>query len=573
MFYRQEIINFARSFRLKDEIDCRFQAELLVNSIYWGPDADLYKKDMPWSYNAHPHNWLWHTIGLLMLAALPVRDYKLSDPSKWNHENYYIPRPGKTASWIQPAHVIANDLPYESRTRGESYIWDPLKFLTPPPELLAAAVPVPAPAPALYVPSVNPPPRFYNQVAGLANDPSLALGSTINSVLPLPNSINPTPGPSSNWGPSPRFGPPSAGPNTNTGPSYTFPVPGYAPLSDPYLSMGAGAGFGLGSIDPYRPLPSYIPPSTDSNRLLPSYIPQPNLNPSPGLGPGSSSVGSGFPIFGYPPPLNPYLGAGLGSIGSGPPFPPIGSSRPLPSYIPQPSPGPGPGRPPPPPPIGSGRPQPSYTPLPNPYSTYSSNPSPSNPLPPPPPSFRSQSKYQPQQLPSYKKDQKQKTGPTSTTNWSPTQHPNPLNPYDEIDEFHTFDQLDYITLARSLLLYMGQHGNGHLVSTPWLREILKVADRLQRQRSRIKRDYPYDHKEYWADDWVFQIPVYGTGLSAFVVGDGSGGGGGGAREGGRRGGVGVGWWDEVGKVEDHPDWGVDNSATAKLAAKTKKLGG
>jgi hypothetical protein len=394
-----------------------------------------------------------------MLAAVPIRDHSLSDPSTWNHENYYTVRPGKTASWIQPAHATANDLPNECRTRGESYIWDPLKSLKLPPELFAAAAATAAArAPAPYAPSANP-----------------------------------TSGPSSSWGPIP-----------------TFPATGYVPPWDPYL----GAGFGAG-----------LPPPT----------------------------GFGFPPPGYYPPSNPYLGAdggaglGLGSIRYG---------GPLPSYITQPGPGP-----------GSGRPQPGYMAPPNPYGTYSGNPSTYNPLPRrPPPSFRSQHQSQP---PSYDKDQNQDksqqgAGSAAVQNWSPTQHPNPLNPYDEIDQFHTFDQLDYITLARNLLLYMGQNGKGHLISTPWLREILKVADTLERQRRRIKRDYPYDHKVCWTDDWTFQIPVYETGLSAFVAGDASGGGGGGG--GGASGGL-VGWWDEVGKVEDHPDWGVDNSATAKLAVK------
>ncbi|KAI1751589.1 hypothetical protein F4782DRAFT_547587 [Xylaria castorea] len=68
---------FARAFARKDHIQCAQIADGFVYKVDWTNGHSKYKKSMPTAVDASPL-WIWHAIGLLMLASIPIRRQTLT---------------------------------------------------------------------------------------------------------------------------------------------------------------------------------------------------------------------------------------------------------------------------------------------------------------------------------------------------------------------------------------------------------------------------------------------------------------------------------------------------------------
>ncbi|KAI3319686.1 hypothetical protein HD806DRAFT_525350 [Xylariaceae sp. AK1471] len=93
---RSCILDFARGFARRDELECRIIAEFMVDSVNWRQGRAEYLADLPPATQTKQHRWIWHAIGLLMLAALPIRDDKVRDTKTLIWEYHF--KPSKTAT-------------------------------------------------------------------------------------------------------------------------------------------------------------------------------------------------------------------------------------------------------------------------------------------------------------------------------------------------------------------------------------------------------------------------------------------------------------------------------------------
>ncbi|KAI1321906.1 hypothetical protein F5Y16DRAFT_404989 [Xylariaceae sp. FL0255] len=72
---REKCHEFKLAFARKDEFTCENIATDLVACIRWkGRKEARYKKSFPGPTQLKGWDWVWHTLGFLMLAALPIRD-------------------------------------------------------------------------------------------------------------------------------------------------------------------------------------------------------------------------------------------------------------------------------------------------------------------------------------------------------------------------------------------------------------------------------------------------------------------------------------------------------------------
>ncbi|KAI1421773.1 hypothetical protein F5Y12DRAFT_718042 [Xylaria sp. FL1777] len=69
--FRQELDGFAVHFRKSDEFECYGTASLMLTTMDWKEKTKFFES-MP-NHNGVDNAWVWFTLGLLMLAAMPIR--------------------------------------------------------------------------------------------------------------------------------------------------------------------------------------------------------------------------------------------------------------------------------------------------------------------------------------------------------------------------------------------------------------------------------------------------------------------------------------------------------------------
>ncbi|KAI0913410.1 hypothetical protein F4823DRAFT_558971 [Ustulina deusta] len=92
-FFRRKVDVFARNFEESDEFLCYPTASQFVSASHW-QDKEAFFKKMPTNTKIE-HAWVYFTIGLLMLAAMPIRTAKYSEKNPdANKFPYFIFTPG-----------------------------------------------------------------------------------------------------------------------------------------------------------------------------------------------------------------------------------------------------------------------------------------------------------------------------------------------------------------------------------------------------------------------------------------------------------------------------------------------
>ncbi|KAI0976866.1 hypothetical protein F4678DRAFT_480306 [Xylaria arbuscula] len=125
--HRQSILAFGRAFARKDEVECATVAVHFIQSIRWEMGKNFYLSKMPPKDQDH-QPWIFHTIGLLMAAAIPIRQSEASNPREF---------PQHIAKWqpSQAAEAARNPSkkkltfparPVDDRRVGRSELWDPM---------------------------------------------------------------------------------------------------------------------------------------------------------------------------------------------------------------------------------------------------------------------------------------------------------------------------------------------------------------------------------------------------------------------------------------------------------------
>ncbi|KAI0548382.1 hypothetical protein F4679DRAFT_596816 [Xylaria curta] len=120
---RQMILKFSRAFAYKNHIECRYIARKIHSWVNYSEDQDMYIQDLP------PHkqndNWVFHAVGLLMLAALPIQNDKIRLDTKYFRTWRFLPREGTTERLkiIRENHRTE---PWDDRVIPPSVLYDPL---------------------------------------------------------------------------------------------------------------------------------------------------------------------------------------------------------------------------------------------------------------------------------------------------------------------------------------------------------------------------------------------------------------------------------------------------------------
>ncbi|KAI0865895.1 hypothetical protein F4860DRAFT_509777 [Xylaria cubensis] len=73
---RRSIDSFAKAFAKKDTTECANIADFMVYQIDWTLDHDRYMEYMP-TIEDPSSEWIWHAVGLLMMASIPLRKRKI----------------------------------------------------------------------------------------------------------------------------------------------------------------------------------------------------------------------------------------------------------------------------------------------------------------------------------------------------------------------------------------------------------------------------------------------------------------------------------------------------------------
>ncbi|KAI0467656.1 hypothetical protein F4859DRAFT_229333 [Xylaria cf. heliscus] len=95
---------FVRAFRIHDELGCGVEADSLVKAVPWEGDAAAFQRSLP------PHDnilWVYSVIGLLMLAACPIRKGVLTkESSEYVLVNGGSIRPSVMAQGVDPENQV-----------------------------------------------------------------------------------------------------------------------------------------------------------------------------------------------------------------------------------------------------------------------------------------------------------------------------------------------------------------------------------------------------------------------------------------------------------------------------------
>ncbi|KAI1292733.1 hypothetical protein F5Y03DRAFT_400285 [Xylaria venustula] len=125
--HRQSILSFGRAFARKDEVECATLAVNFTKSIAWEMGKNYYVSKMPPNVRDHGP-WIFHVMGLLMAAAIPIRNIGISNAREF---------PAHIASWVPSvaARTARNPLkkkltfaarPVDERQVEVSEFWDPM---------------------------------------------------------------------------------------------------------------------------------------------------------------------------------------------------------------------------------------------------------------------------------------------------------------------------------------------------------------------------------------------------------------------------------------------------------------
>ncbi|KAI1827787.1 hypothetical protein F4861DRAFT_535618 [Xylaria intraflava] len=121
---RRDILSFARAFLRRDAVECRALSDTMVHSVSWTSDRDVYTRDIPPLSREEPYRWLYHALGLLMFAAMPIFEDPVDDSREIMIE--YRFEPSRTCTL--PAQRTEFTLTVkENRKAPESRMFDPLK--------------------------------------------------------------------------------------------------------------------------------------------------------------------------------------------------------------------------------------------------------------------------------------------------------------------------------------------------------------------------------------------------------------------------------------------------------------
>ncbi|KAI0406947.1 hypothetical protein F4802DRAFT_60757 [Xylaria palmicola] len=83
---RHTMYAFEEAFSTQDTVTCASIAIALVETMKWDQDMRTLKADLPSMENPHNVQWVWHTIGLLMMASIPLRHMRITgtaDAETW----------------------------------------------------------------------------------------------------------------------------------------------------------------------------------------------------------------------------------------------------------------------------------------------------------------------------------------------------------------------------------------------------------------------------------------------------------------------------------------------------------
>ncbi|KAI0109149.1 hypothetical protein GGR51DRAFT_558511 [Nemania sp. FL0031] len=117
---RNVLILFPRGFAIRDELECRSLAAVLVHKGYWGPDKERFARRM-----VTRNGWVYYAIGMLMYAALPIQKNELKDePYEILYELY--PSRHARADLGQIVYSHSKEMYKRSRRTSPSKMWDPL---------------------------------------------------------------------------------------------------------------------------------------------------------------------------------------------------------------------------------------------------------------------------------------------------------------------------------------------------------------------------------------------------------------------------------------------------------------
>ncbi|KAI0187889.1 hypothetical protein EV127DRAFT_513399 [Xylaria flabelliformis] len=120
---RQQIIKFGRQFVRRNWIECEWIALTLLAAVDCCQTRDVYIQDLP-PYK-EDNQWVFHAMGLLMLAALPIRNYAIESDDKIDRRWRFISREG-TAERLRGVRQSYHSHPIGKRTIPASVLRDPL---------------------------------------------------------------------------------------------------------------------------------------------------------------------------------------------------------------------------------------------------------------------------------------------------------------------------------------------------------------------------------------------------------------------------------------------------------------
>ncbi|TRX96522.1 hypothetical protein FHL15_002794 [Xylaria flabelliformis] len=120
---RQRIIKFGRKFGRRNRIECEWIALTLLGAVECCETRDIYIQNLP-PYK-EDNKWVFHAMGLLMLAALPIRNYAIESDENINRTWRFISREG-TAERLKGVKESYHSHRIDERRIPASVLHDPL---------------------------------------------------------------------------------------------------------------------------------------------------------------------------------------------------------------------------------------------------------------------------------------------------------------------------------------------------------------------------------------------------------------------------------------------------------------
>ncbi|KAI1751874.1 hypothetical protein F4782DRAFT_531114 [Xylaria castorea] len=120
---RQLILKFGISFVRRDRVDCRYIAQQLLERIAQSEDKNIYLENLP--PLKQNNSWVFHAIGLLMLAALPIMNHKIRSRHTLSATYRFISS-RETAEALKREREICRGRLNDERQIPPSVLYDPL---------------------------------------------------------------------------------------------------------------------------------------------------------------------------------------------------------------------------------------------------------------------------------------------------------------------------------------------------------------------------------------------------------------------------------------------------------------